>query len=156
MQDATSLTPTQLRSTTTYISTKSLKARGRLTRMQTPQLRQPHRPRTNMHMRRLLRAYTNLNTLHPRMLHHLINRRPHPRIRLQHLPDQTTTRPRTQIINRRGARRDRRGRIRTRPSISLIQRVRGGLGRAPRQLLEMQAVVHNPTGPDVDEPCIVG
>jgi hypothetical protein len=107
-------------------------------------------------MRWPLRAQTHLNALHPRVRHQLINRRSQPRIRLQHLSYQAATRPRTEVIDRRRARRDRRGRIYTRRGISLIERVRGRLRRAPRELLEVQAVIHNPAGPDVDEPRVVG
>jgi hypothetical protein len=38
--------------------------------------------------------------------------------------------------------------------ISLEERIRR-LGDAPRELLKVEAVVDNPTGPDVDEPGVV-
>ena len=83
MQNAMSLTPIQLRSTTQMSSNPKRKQQKKrrketLTRMQVPQLGQPHRPRTNMHMRGLVRTDTHINVLHPRMRHHFINRGPQP------------------------------------------------------------------------------
>ena len=54
----------------------------------------------------------HLNRINPHILNHLLNRPPLSRIRLEHLPNERATRPRAEVIDRRGARRHMRVRAR--------------------------------------------
>ena len=86
------------------------------------------------------------------MLHTLLDERALLRIGLEHAPDERAAHTRRQVVDRwraRGLLRiGARGGVRGVERISLLR-------DAPRQLLEVQAVVHNTDGPDVDEAGVV-
>ena len=106
-------------------------------------------------MSRVLHLMAHLDAPHPRMRHHLVDRRPLLRVRVQHLPYQAPARLRAQVVDCWRACRYRRGRVRARCAIGLKERIRGGLRGSPGELLEVQAVVHNPTSPNIDQSCII-
>lgn len=105
-------------------------------------------------MARLLHLMAHLNPLYPLILQHLLNRGPPLRVRLEHAPYQRAACPRGQVVDRRGTRRVRGLRRRTRAGVRGVELV-AHLRRAPRQLLEMQAVINDAAGPDVYQPGVV-
>lgn len=112
--------------------------------------------RINMHMLWAGRLITDVYPLDPRMRNYLLDRRPLPWVRLQHLTYQAPARARAEIVDRGRAGGYRWRRTRASGGICGIQGIRRRLGRAPGQFLEMQAVVDDPTSPYIDESCVVG
>ena len=98
----------------------------------------------------------HLDALHPRMRNHILDRRPQPRIRLEHLPQETPTRARVEVVDRRRARGHGGVGVRACGGVGGVEGVGPGLGGAPGELLEVQAVVDDAAGPDVDEARVVG
>ncbi len=108
----------------------------------------------DVYMARLLHLMTHLDPLYPLMLQHLLNGRPPLRVGLEHAPYERPARPRGQIVDRRGTRRLRGLRGRTRAGVRGVELV-AHLRRAPRQFLEVQAVIDDAAGPDVYQPGVV-
>lgn len=123
--------------------------------MQLISIRHPQLSRTTVHMLGLRRLMTHLNTLHPRMFHHLFNTHPAPRVGLQHLSNQTPARLWGQVGNGRRALGGGGGGGGTGFGVGGVEGVGGGLGGAPGEFLEVQAVVDDSAGPDVDQPGVV-
>lgn len=106
-----------------------------------------------MHMLRVVHRMAHLDLGDPRVLHHVLDAYPLLRVRLQHAPDQAAAGARGEVVDRRRAlslRRRRAG-----GGVGEVQGV-GGLGDAPGDLGEVEAVVDDTAGPDVDEAGIVG
>jgi hypothetical protein len=118
-----------------------------------------------MHMTRLLaRIRAHLYSRQPRIFHDILDLSSLLWVRIKHLSQQRPTAAWGEVADRgrkRGLRRC--GAVGSRRNdrlgvagcdVGLEQRIRG-LGDAPGELLEVEAVVDNPAGPDVDEPGVV-
>jgi hypothetical protein len=92
---------------------------------------------------------THFYALYPCMCNDVLDENPQLGIRIEHLPNERTTRAWGQVIDRRWTRRLFclvRGAC---SGVRGIQSV-GGLRSSPRQLLEVQAVIHDAACPDVN------
>lgn len=112
-----------------------------------------HRHRVDVNVRRLGGQVADLDALYPLILDDVLDEGPHLRIGLEHLPDERPTRPRGEVVDRRGARRLGRGI--TRRNVGREELV-GRLRHCPGQLLEVQAVVDDPACPNVDQSRVIG
>lgn len=63
--------------------------------------------------------------------------------------------PRIEVVDRGWACGHGWGRVGTCSSVGGVELVLGGLCSTPREFLEVQAIVDDPAGPDIDEACIV-
>ena len=65
-------------------------------------LRVGHRHCVDVNVSRLGDQVANLNALYPLILDDVLDEGPHLRIGLEHLPDKRPTRPRGEVVDRRG------------------------------------------------------
>ena len=106
-------------------------------------------------MRWLLRQVADLDALYPWVRDDILDGRPHLRIWLQHLPNERSTCPGRQVVDRRRALRLRCYGRRARLDVRSKELV-GLLRDRPRQLLEVEAVIDNAARPDIDKTRVVG
>ena len=99
---------------------------------------------------------THFNRLDPWMNNHILDGRPVLWIWFQHFANQTAACTWAEVVDRRWAGRYCRIRIRTCCGVRGVQRIRSLLGCAPGKFLEVEAIIHNTTCPDIHESRIVG
>ena len=112
-------------------------------------------PNVDMDVFGFLHNMTYFDTLYPWMSHNLFCRPPRLGVGLQHGTDQRPTLFGREVSNRRWSGRSGRvGRV-AGVGVGGVHRV-GHLCNSPRHLLEVETIVDNSAGPDVDQARVVG
>jgi hypothetical protein len=110
--------------------------------------------RIHMYMLRTGTAIAHIEAFHPRVRHNLLNRRAFLWFRFEHLPDERPARPRREVVDRGRTIALLRVGARACTGIGRVQLIRL-LGSTPGDLLEVQAVVDDAAGPNIDEASVI-